>query len=567
MPTSFLEYRTSSNPVWNVSPNVDFTIAKYLGVNTRGTYAMFVLDTDGNVWKLNATTGAVIEKFLENIKDGYFQGGNNGAPERYSSWYLTKDNKLYYYGYNDFISTNCTRVFSGTSGFNDRPGTVDWLLYEEGGVYVVWNRSTRYPTNLSTSEYKIFARGVVYKGTEFFNISSQGVVTTATAPAVLPERVLYVKQGSITESTSYGISAAYIGVDGYLHTITKTGANRTETTITGQIFNVSAVDDWWFTATWLDPETGKLKLTFWTYLSSAIRLDTVDLDMTPDGYSMFFVGYRTTGYPIFRVTLPNPKFKFYNHTIPVPDDYVLVDSLPNITQIGVISDIASGENHYKIRLKASNDATLEISIYYEPLASGESAQGITDGTTVYPFGTTPAAYSSDTDFYPYFSSQPLPDQFDIEFYANSAEPTRVNKTPYLEPLYKMRGTLREECDLMNPSIVIYMAYPPPANYCYIHAFKRFYFITDMVSVRTGLWRLSMHEDVLMSHRVGILGINAIIARQENNYNKMLYDDMITVLPTSDVQVIEPTETEEVFDSTNTGVNHSGYNIVITFVGG
>ena len=88
----------------------------------------------------------------------------------------------------------------------------------------------------------------------------------------------------------------------------------------------------------------------------------------------------------------------------------------------------------------------------------------------------------------------------------------------------LEGTLRDESSIINPIILISSEkedIPYMYNYAYIPAFGRYYFITDIESVRTGIWRVSMHVDVLMSYKEQIKNLNVIINNSEetgaNNY--------------------------------------------------
>lgn len=61
------------------------------------------------------------------------------------------------------------------------------------------------------------------------------------------------------------------------------------------------------------------------------------------------------------------------------------------------------------------------------------------------------------------------------------------------------------------------------NYLYIVELERYYFIRDIKIVKGGLLELSCHEDVLNSFHNGILRQEAVIRRQEQEYNTYLPD--------------------------------------------
>ena len=101
---------------------------------------------------------------------------------------------------------------------------------------------------------------------------------------------------------------------------------------------------------------------------------------------------------------------------------------------------------------------------------------------------------------------------DLILYVNNSEKNKLEKS--LSSDLKLTGKLREESSVVNPSIMIQATNPSSYNYAYIPEFKRYYFITDMVSVRTGLWEISMHVDVLMSFKDSIKSTSIILSDTE-----------------------------------------------------
>ena len=129
--------------------------------------------------------------------------------------------------------------------------------------------------------------------------------------------------------------------------------------------------------------------------------------------------------------------------------------------------------------------------------------------------------------------------FDIIFYNNAAEINRVDKTSYLSNATTLNGTLREQCSITNPEIIIEYASTPTWNYCYIAEFGRYYFITDGVTaVRENLWRIPLKRDVLMSYKNEIKATTAIIARQEYQFNADLNDPLLPCESEQNVEVID-----------------------------
>lgn len=100
----------------------------------------------------------------------------------------------------------------------------------------------------------------------------------------------------------------------------------------------------------------------------------------------------------------------------------------------------------------------------------------------------------------------------LSLFVNNSEKNKLDKS--LSNELKFNGKLREESSVVNPSIMIQTTNPSSYNYAYIPEFNRYYFITDMVSVRTGIWEISMHVDVLMSFKDTIKATQVILSDTE-----------------------------------------------------
>lgn len=171
----------------------------------------------------------------------------------------------------------------------------------------------------------------------------------------------------------------------------------------------------------------------------------------------------------------------------------------------------------------------------------------------------------NSDFYITVNAVP-PDT--CVFFQNTAEPNRVNKTDYLTEQTRVSGNLRDISDVTNPSITFECADDKilKSNYVYIPAFNRYYFINSITSVRTNLWRVNLHCDVLYSFRNDVLQIKAIIDRQENNFNRYLIDNN---MPLSSIPYKEAKEilTDDNGNGTpfKAQLQEYGYNIVLTAI--
>ena len=99
--------------------------------------------------------------------------------------------------------------------------------------------------------------------------------------------------------------------------------------------------------------------------------------------------------------------------------------------------------------------------------------------------------------------------FTISLFKTVSENNRVVKT--LTDEKQLSGELRNQTSVLNPSIRIESADNISTyNYAYIPEFGRYYYITDIVSVRTNCWTVSLRCDVLMSYKDEIQGLNVIL---------------------------------------------------------
>lgn len=148
----------------------------------------------------------------------------------------------------------------------------------------------------------------------------------------------------------------------------------------------------------------------------------------------------------------------------------------------------------------------------------------------------------------------------IFFYTSSAEPNSFPKV--LCEAIRYQGELRDECDILNPVLTIEGLNPDTTfNYCYIPDFKRYYFITESSVVRTGLIQFKLHVDVLQSWSKEILELEAIISRNEYDFNNHLEDTRIPAWSNNLSSYKEPTNITGNISMPN--LSNELYNIVLT----
>ena len=111
----------------------------------------------------------------------------------------------------------------------------------------------------------------------------------------------------------------------------------------------------------------------------------------------------------------------------------------------------------------------------------------------------------------------------ITFYGTDSEPEKVDKT--LGTPLALTGSLRNESNVVNPRILVEADTETLSekNYAYIPEFDRYYFISDIVSVRNHVCMVIMHVDVLMSFRTQIRENYAFLEKQRISGNRYVND--------------------------------------------
>ena len=126
--------------------------------------------------------------------------------------------------------------------------------------------------------------------------------------------------------------------------------------------------------------------------------------------------------------------------------------------------------------------------------------------------------------------------FTISLFKTASENNRVVKT--LTDEKQLSGVLRYQTSVLNPRIRIESAENIAGyNYCYIPEFGRYYYIVDIMSVRTNVWEASMRCDVLMSYSNQIKAITGVVVRQESNPNKLLVDRLERLQSNKEIDIL------------------------------
>ena len=100
---------------------------------------------------------------------------------------------------------------------------------------------------------------------------------------------------------------------------------------------------------------------------------------------------------------------------------------------------------------------------------------------------------------------------------NNASP--VNKiTKEITAVLNVTGILRDEADIVNPTIRIYAPTLPYFNYAYIPDFRRYYYLRNVRAVRNEIFDITLQSDPLMSFDLSNVS-GVVIETQDggNNY--------------------------------------------------
>lgn len=101
----------------------------------------------------------------------------------------------------------------------------------------------------------------------------------------------------------------------------------------------------------------------------------------------------------------------------------------------------------------------------------------------------------------------------LTLYINNSEKNKIGKN--LTNDFSLSGSLRDATNIVNPVILIEINEISNYNYCYISDFKRYYFITDITVIRTGLFAISLMVDVLESFKNDIKNLSVILLNTQN----------------------------------------------------
>lgn len=152
----------------------------------------------------------------------------------------------------------------------------------------------------------------------------------------------------------------------------------------------------------------------------------------------------------------------------------------------------------------------------------------------------------------------------INFYVNNSPSNMVDKD--IEELFNLSGNFRQQVNILTPTFLIEYDKVPDFNYCYIPSFNRYYFITDITSIRTNVWKISCSVDVLMTYATELREQSALVNRSYSTYNSELIDNLVSFNSIIDYEIVE-NGVSPLFSTTGGTTEPMPYNIVCSWIAG
>ena len=112
----------------------------------------------------------------------------------------------------------------------------------------------------------------------------------------------------------------------------------------------------------------------------------------------------------------------------------------------------------------------------------------------------------------------------IQFYKMANVNNKINKKLPDNPALTIDGTVKDNCNILDPVILIEKTGVPDYNYVFIPEFNRYYFMSPATAVTNNTWEIALHVDVLFTYRQQIMTAPCIVAKSASNYNLYLNDN-------------------------------------------
>lgn len=102
---------------------------------------------------------------------------------------------------------------------------------------------------------------------------------------------------------------------------------------------------------------------------------------------------------------------------------------------------------------------------------------------------------------------------DIDFYNFTGRRNTVNKA--LGVPVTLRGTLKQDYDILQPVIAVRLEDAPSYNYCYVPAFGRYYFVDRVTVLDAVTYELRLAVDCLKTYEEAILDAAVNVETKDN----------------------------------------------------
>lgn len=115
----------------------------------------------------------------------------------------------------------------------------------------------------------------------------------------------------------------------------------------------------------------------------------------------------------------------------------------------------------------------------------------------------------------------------VILYTNTSPNNALSKS--LTQIASSDFVFKESSSILNPVLRlsgVNVADLKNCNYMYIDDISRYYYVTDIQTVRNNLIEISGREDPLMSFKEQILSNTAIVSRNENAWNLFINDGVL-----------------------------------------
>lgn len=116
----------------------------------------------------------------------------------------------------------------------------------------------------------------------------------------------------------------------------------------------------------------------------------------------------------------------------------------------------------------------------------------------------------------------------ITTYVNESDQNTLNKTLTLISINPISAVLKDDTDLINPTLILSNNVLQDFNYVYIQEFDRYYYVTTRAYAQQRYY-VTLAVDVLMSHKDDIEDLTVIANRASHNFNLYQIDPEVPQL--------------------------------------